>query len=103
MIGDQLQRRPEAPRYQNPDEPLAGKCLTCGKVVGCLRRDAIIESGGAFGGRSMAPGVWSDLPSTGCPDCGARVFVMPMAEFQKLNRNGSTQTMEIASKRENRI
>lgn len=81
MIGDQLKRDPPAPRYVDPEEPLAGKCMTCTTVVGCLRKDA---SGGPrpWGGTSE-PGAWKDLLSTECPNCKARVFVMAAEEFRR--------------------
>ena len=69
---------PELPRYSDPEEPMAGKCMTCGTVVGCLRRDAVRK------GKATEPGTWGDLLSIGCPGCGARVFVMPAGDFHKI-------------------
>ena len=81
MIGDQLKRELPPSRYSDPEEPLAGKCMTCKTVVSCLRRDTA---------RSGKPelGVWGDLVSAECPSCGARVFVMPAAEFWKIVEGG---------------
>lgn len=77
MIGDQLKPRPEPPRYSDPEEVLAGKCMTCRTVVSCLRMDA-------RKGKETELGTWGDLLATGCPSCGARVFVMPAEEFRKI-------------------
>ena len=62
----------------DPEEPLAGKCMTCKTVVACLRRDTDPK------GERLELGVWGDLVSAECPGCGARVFVMPAAEFWKI-------------------
>lgn len=81
-------------RYTDPDEPLVGRCLTCGTVVTCLRRDARKGSG-------TEPGAWGDLLGTECPGkaggkpCRARVFIMPAAEFRRVveaARAGSSGT-----------
>ena len=79
MIGDQLKRVPPFPRYTDPEEVLAGKCLTCKAVVSCLRRDARPPSNKPGG-----LGTWDDLPCTGCPSCGAKVFLMSAQEFRKI-------------------
>ena len=70
-------RPPEPPRYSDPEEQLAGKCMTCGATVACLRRDA---RGPAA---RPEPGAWLDVPSAPCPACGARVLVMPAPEFRR--------------------
>lgn len=75
-------------RYTDPDESLAGKCLTCGTIVGCLRRDAVSRRG------VQDLGAWGDLLSTECPGtvkgklCGARVFLMSAVNFQKITDRG---------------
>lgn len=69
-------RTPEDTRYSDPEAVLAGKCLTCSTVVQCLRRDAVKQSKGMLG-------TWSDLLSTECPECKARVFVMPVEALKK--------------------
>lgn len=75
----ELKRQPpEPPRYSDPEEELAGKCMTCLTVVGCLRRDA------ARPAKETELGTWGDVLSTECPQCGARVFVMPAGEFRKV-------------------
>lgn len=82
---------PEPPRYSDPEEPLAGKCMTCGTVVGCLRMDAKAGTDRSAPGQwdnSGGLGSWSDLISAECPNCGARVFVMPAVEFQKVIAQG---------------
>lgn len=68
----------EDPRYADPEELLGGKCMTCKAVVQCCRADAVRQKGPV--------GVWADLLSVGCPECGARVFVMPAKDVQKLVR-----------------
>ena len=78
MIGDQLKREPVPPRYSDPDEPLAGKCASCKTVVSCFRRDARPGSG------KQEFGNWNDLISTECPNCKAKVFLMPAVEFGNL-------------------
>lgn len=82
MIGDQLKRDPVPPRYSDPEELLAGKCMTCGTVVSCLRRDAVKRADG------KELGAWGDLLSVECPGhgrhCGARVFLMSATEFQRV-------------------
>lgn len=77
MIGDQLKREPPPSRYLNPDEPLAGKCMTCGTIVRCLRRDT------DHGRKKPQLGTWDDLLSVECPGCRARVFVMLSTEFRE--------------------
>lgn len=76
MIGDQLKPTPQPPRYSDPEEPLAGKCASCGAVIQCLRMDARPPSG------KPEPGVWGDLPCAECPACGAKTFLMPAADFR---------------------
>ena len=70
-------------RYLDPEEPLAGKCMTCKTAVGCLRRDAESKAP-TYGAIVQELGRWSDLLSTGCPQCGARVFLMSALEFRKV-------------------
>ena len=72
----EIKREQPVPRYSDPEEPLAGRCMTCKTVVGCLRMDAVP------GGRAEL-GAWNDLLAAGCPRCGARVFLMPAKEFEK--------------------
>lgn len=69
---------PEPPRYSDPEELLAGKCMSCSTVVNCLRKDAVQRKD------NHEPGTWSDLVSAECPKCGARVFVMTAVEFAKI-------------------
>ena len=78
-----LDRKPDVSRYIDSDQPLAGKCMSCGKSMGCLRMDAESESNG-YGKTFHEPGVWTDLLSAECPNCGARVFVMGAEEFRKV-------------------
>lgn len=78
MIGEGLKPRPPETRYQDPLEVLAGRCGTCSAVVECLRRDARGPDG------KVNLGTWSDLVCMECPNCRARVFLMPAGEFRKL-------------------
>ena len=80
MIGDQLKRKPPEPRYLDPEEPLAGKCMTCQTIVSCVRREVALPTG------KQELGTWGDLLSVECPKCKARVFVMKAAEFQEIDR-----------------
>jgi len=77
MVGDRLIRKPPESRYLDPEERLAGKCMTCRTIVGCFRREA------APPGSAKGLGAWGDLWSTECAECKARVFLMPVLEFQK--------------------
>lgn len=67
-------------RYTDPEEALAGRCLTCGTVVSCLRKDA------TKGAAEL--GAWGDLLSTECQGqigrklCRARVFLMSATELR---------------------
>ena len=72
----------EAPRYSDPDGPMAGRCMSCKTVMGCLRGDAESRAP-KYGDTFPEPGTWSDLLSAECPHCGARVFVMAAEEFQR--------------------
>lgn len=68
-------------RYRDPEETLAGRCLTCGTIVKCHRRDAVKAlNKGEFG-------AWGDLLSAECPGtiggklCRARVFLLTVKDF----------------------
>lgn len=73
-------------RYLDPEEPLAGRCMTCKNVVMCLCRDVDASRRGVHRpwGVVYEPGTWADLLSVECPCCEARVFVMSAGEFEKV-------------------
>ena len=72
-------------RYANIDHPLAGRCMSCKTVVGCLRSEAVSRLP-KYGdvNRFPEPGTWADLISTECTHCGARVFLMDAREFKAI-------------------
>lgn len=76
-----LTHKPDSARYRDMDEPMAGKCMTCKHIVSCLRKDAVAVVS-RYGDAFPEPGTWTDLLSTECPNCKARVFVMSAKEFK---------------------
>lgn len=74
---------PPPPRYRDPDEPLAGKCMTCGTIVSCTLQDTQLPRG-QFAEKKDYIGAWVDLVSAECPKCGARTFVMPAKDAEPL-------------------
>jgi DNA-directed RNA polymerase subunit RPC12/RpoP len=79
--GGPLTREPDTSRYNDIDEPMAGKCMTCKTIVSCLRSQAVARTP-KYGEAFPEPGTWADLLSTECPNCKARVFVMNAKEFR---------------------
>jgi hypothetical protein len=63
------------PPAVDPDEVMRGTCATCGLSVILSRWQATPprRTGAASGG----PDPFGDLWHTGCPDCGATVYLVP--------------------------